>query len=70
MSEQGISQVFIARKMLIEEEGETYFNETKRCVSAKLCVFCGKAETAEQPLKKGGSHHEVCRRRGWGEAQC
>lgn len=76
MSELDISQVFITRKMYIEEEGkgQTYLDEVKRRYDENLCVFCGECVVFQRKfLLIGGAlsapHHEACRRRAWGEVR-
>ena len=73
MSELDISEVFITRKMLIEEDGHTYFDEVKLRSCEKLCVFCGEPMIFQRDILPSvggatpGLHHEVCRQRGWKE---
>ena len=63
MSELDISEVFITRKMLIEEDGHIYFDEVKLRSCEGLCVFCGEPTLVDGTTL--GLHHEVCRQRGW-----
>ena len=68
--DKDVSQVFITRKMLIEEEGRAYFDEIQRRTGQNLCVFCGRCVIFLREILPpvAGSRHEVCRRRAWGEA--